>query len=135
MAKQTKIQSVVLAMLSDSKVTDEAKAKAIVDAVTKAKTSKKSKMAKPKSPTIDSMTMELLRKDGGVTVKEIAKAIKKAKPSHDLKVLEDTSKRRVTGYLQNKFGVKIVKDDDGKYAIKVTKAKNNKPVTKAEEAA
>jgi len=89
--------------------------KAIAAAVEKAK-DKKVK-AKKKRVTIDSVTMELLRKPGGMSLSTIIKELTKQVPDHDADVLKHTTKRRLNGYLKQKFGVKIKKDDNGKYSI------------------
>ena len=98
------------------------KDKAIVEALKKGGTTKKGKKAagsKSTSPrvTIDSVTMDLLRKPGGVTKADIVAALVKAFPGHPAETLEATTKRRISHYLANKFGVKITKDDNGKYSI------------------
>lgn len=67
--------------------------------------------------TIDSVTMELLKTPGGMTLSEIHQAIMKKFPGHDSDVLKNTTKRRLNGYLANKFGVTIKKNNDGKYSI------------------
>jgi hypothetical protein len=100
-------------------------AKKIVDAVNKAKAKgkhgKKAAVAKksgePKTPrhTIDSVTVELLAK-GPITLADLHKAVCKQFPQHDKDVLLNTTKRRLTGYLQSK-GFKIAKNDDGKYRL------------------
>ena len=97
------------------------KDKAIVDALKKGgtKKGKKATGSKSTSPrvTIDSVTMDLLRKPGGVTKADIVAALVKAFPGHPAETLEATTKRRISHYLSNKFGVKIKKDDNGKYSI------------------
>ena len=98
------------------------KDKAIVNALKKGGTKKGKKTAtgsKSTSPrvTIDSVTMDLLRKPGGVTKADIVAALVKAFPGHPAETLEATTKRRISHYLSNKFGVKITKDDNGKYSI------------------
>ena len=88
--------------------------KAIAAAVEKAKDKPK---AKKKRVTIDSVTMELLKKPGGISLSSIHAELMKQFPDHDADVLKHTTKRRLNGYLKQKFGVKIKKDDDGKYSI------------------
>ena len=94
--------------------------KAIVDALKKGTTKKgDKKVAGSKGPrvTIDSVTMDMLRRPGGATKAELVSALVKAFPGHPEKTLESTTKRRIQHYLKNKFGVKINKDDNGKYTI------------------
>jgi len=97
------------------------KDEAIVAALKKGGTKKGKKVAGSKSTsprvTIDSVTMDLLRKPGGVTKADIVAALVKAFPGHPAETLEATTKRRISHYLSNKFGVKIKKDDNGKYSI------------------
>jgi len=98
------------------------KDEAIVAALKKGGTKKGKKTAtgsKSTGPrvTIDSVTMDLLRKPGGVTKADIVAALVKAFPGHPAETLEATTKRRISHYLSNKFGVKIKKDDNGKYSI------------------
>jgi len=99
------------------------KDEAIVAALKKGGTTKKGKKtatgSKSTGPrvTIDSVTMDLLRKPGGVTKADIVAALVKAFPGHPAETLEATTKRRISHYLSNKFGVKIKKDDNGKYSI------------------
>jgi len=42
----------------------------------------------------------------------------KENPNKDPNVLRNTTKRRIGGYLKNKFGVNIEKDNKGRYFIK-----------------
>ena len=95
--------------------------KAIVDALKKGTTKKGNKVAGSKSTsprvTIDNFTMDMLKKPGGATKAEIVAALVKAFPKHPEKTLESTTKRRISYYLKNKCGVKINKDDNGKYTI------------------
>ena len=98
------------------------KDEAIVEALKKDGVTKKDKKAagaKSTGPrvTIDSVTMDLLRKPGGVTKADIVAALVKAFPGHPEETLDATTKRRISHYLSNKFGVKITKDDNGKYSI------------------
>lgn len=104
---------------------EEAKAQKIKEALKKTKTKKADK--KPKE-TMDGITENLLRKPGGVTKAEIVSVLVKKYPKKDKDTIADTTRRRLSGYLQRKRGVKIVKDDDGKYSIvsKTTKTKTKK---------
>jgi hypothetical protein len=95
--------------------TKEDKDKKIVDALKRSKGKKAAKKSPKK--TIDKVTMELLRKPGGMTLNSIHKALLKDFPGHDSDVLKQTTKRRLHGYLQAKHGVNIKKDDNGKYSI------------------
>ncbi len=90
--------------------------KAIAKAVEKAK-DKPVKAKKKKRVTIDSITMELLKRPGGMSLSTLHTELMKQFPGHDADVLKHTTKRRLNGYLKQKFGVKIKKDDDGKYSI------------------
>ena len=126
-AKKTSGVTTVAAPAETTKVAEATaevkdKDKAIVEALKKGGTTKKGKKAagsKSTSPrvTIDSVTMDLLRKPGGVTKADIVAALVKAFPGHPEETLEATTKRRISHYLSNKFGVKITKDDNGKYSI------------------
>jgi len=81
----------------------------------KVKGEKKAGGSREKS--LDKVTLGIL-KEGTSTLKQIVKALKKEFPDHDAETLERTTKRRVTGYLQTKYGVKITKNDDGTYKAK-----------------
>ena len=90
--------------------------KAIAEAVNKAK-DKKVKDKKTPRVTIDSVTMDLLKTPGGLSLSDIHKELVKRFPKHDPDTLKSTTKRRLNGYLKSKHGAKIVKDDEGKYSI------------------
>ena len=72
----------------ETKSTDEA----IVAALKKGK-DKKEKKAKTPRVTMDSMTLELLRRPGGVTKAEIVAAVSKAFPAHT-KTVKDQKNHR-----------------------------------------
>lgn len=74
------------------------------------------KTEKTPKMTIDRLTMNLLHSEG-ITIEQIVKAVSKEYPAHNLDTLKATTKRRLNGYLKNKFNVKIVKDDKGLYRI------------------
>jgi hypothetical protein len=106
-----------------AKVVGDKKAKEIKEALAKSKATKK---AKTPRVTIDGVTMELLKKPGGVTKKEIVTVLVKKFPKHDKETLGDTTRRRLNGYLQRIKNVTIKKDDNGKYKI-VTKTAKKSP--------
>jgi hypothetical protein len=95
---------------------EEAKAKALKEALVKGK-GKKAKGKAETNPghTIDNVTMKLLEQP--ITTAELVKKLAKEFPSHDVEVLKKTTKRRLTGYLAKKRGIKIVKNDAGEYHI------------------
>ena len=109
-AEATKVATTEVAEDKDAK---------IVAALEKAKDKKVKKDKKDKTPrvTIDSVTMDLLKKPGGMSLSSIVKELAKQFPKHNVDTLKATTKRRVCGYLKNKHGVVIKKDDNGKYSI------------------
>jgi len=122
-------------------VQNEAKAKQIIAALDKAKRKSKAKskaksVSKKPRITIDSITLDLLRKNGGATLDQIVAHVLKTFPKHDKETLRATSRRRVKGYLQKRYSVTIAQSDSGHYRItskasKASKAsKNAKTVDK-----
>ena len=117
--KAKDMATTVAAPAETAEVKDKDNDKAIVDALKKnTKKGKKVAGSKSTSPrvTIDSVTMDMLRRPGGATKAELVSALVKAFPGHAA-TLEATTKRRISHYLANKFGVKINKSNDGKYTI------------------
>lgn len=78
---------------------------------------KSKKSRGPRENSIDNTTVELL-KAKPMTLKGLVSALAKKFPDRDVEVLERTTKRRLTGYLQNKLGITIKKSDKGVYSIR-----------------
>jgi hypothetical protein len=100
---------------------DKSKGQKIKEELAKAK-AKKSKVSKKSGGTrhcIDSVTFEMIQRPGGATLDEIHQQVcKEFGKGHKKDVLLDTTRRRLHGYLQAKYGITIVKGDDGKYHAK-----------------
>ncbi len=77
---------------------------------------RKLKISAPRHGTINDVTIELL-KEGPKTLEELHEALKKQFPDRDPEALLRTTKRRLGGYLQNKYGVRIHRDKNGEYSI------------------
>jgi hypothetical protein len=75
----------------------------------------KPKITRHRDNSIDNVTIKLLE-ERPRTLEELHEALKKQFPGRE--ALLRTTKRRVTGYLQDKYGVKIHEDDNGVYSIK-----------------
>jgi len=85
----------------------------------KPKKEKKEKPAKPKKergPSIDQVTLDLL-KAKPMKEETLVAAIVKKFPDNDPEALARTTKRRLHGHLQAKFGVKIEQNDKGVYKV------------------
>jgi len=82
------------------------------------KTAKKSKKAesKDKKPTINSVTVELLRKNH-LSIEQIIKGVSKVFPER-ADSLQRTMKGRIGKYLEEIEGVKLQQDDKGRFFIK-----------------
>lgn len=63
-------------------------------------------------PSIDGITLSLLRRTDGVTIEEIVNTVLGEYPEKDRDVLFATTKRRLGGYLKNKTGENIVSRTD-----------------------
>jgi len=71
-------------------------------------------------PSIDGLTLNLLRRTDGISVEEIVNTILGEYPEKNREVLSTTTKRRLGSYLKNRYGVKITKtvsDDKTTYCI------------------
>jgi len=71
-------------------------------------------------PSIDGLTLNLLRRTDGISVEEIVNTILGEYPEKNREVLSTTTKRRLGSYLKNRYGVKITKtvsDDKTNYRI------------------
>jgi len=78
--------------------------------------------------TIDQTTLELLDCPQGRTFAEIFRIVARKFPNRDKQVLQHTTLRRLHGYLTQKYRVKIVRSDDGRYRIAPSSAKRRKIV-------
>ena len=67
--------------------------------------------------SIDARTLELLRTPGGMRIEEIHRILCEEYPDHNQATLWKTTKRRLHGHLQKKYGIRIIKDAEGKYSI------------------
>jgi hypothetical protein len=82
-----------------------------------AKKKEKKKAAKKETgPSIDQVTLDLL-KAKPMKLETLHKAVCKKFPEKDEEALLRTTKRRVSGHLANKFGVEIVKSEKGVYSV------------------
>jgi len=82
----------------------------------KTKTKEKKTVKKEKKESFDSATLELLQTKP-MKIETLVKALLKRFPDADEEKLTRTTKRRVTGHLQNKYGVKITKSKNGAYSV------------------
>jgi outer membrane biosynthesis protein TonB len=80
------------------------------------KKDKKEKPKKKKGKSIDQATLELLQKKP-IKFDALLAALCKQFPENDEDTLKRTTRRRLTGHLQNKFGVKILKSKKGAYSV------------------
>jgi hypothetical protein len=97
---------------------NKSKGQKIKEELAKAK-AKKSKKSGGTRHCIDSVTFEMIQRPGGATLDEIHQQVcKEFGKGHKKDVLLDTTRRRLHGYLQAKYGITIVKGDDGKYHAK-----------------
>jgi len=67
--------------------------------------------------TIDRRTIELLKEEPK-TFEKLVKVLVKEFPGHDADTLCRTTIRRLHGYIEKTYGVKIWKNDNGMYSIK-----------------
>lgn len=77
---------------------------------------KPAKAKKEKKESIDSVTLELL-KAKPMKLDTLVSAVIKKFPDNDPEALKRTTKRRLHGHLQAKFGVKIEQSDKGVYKV------------------
>lgn len=84
------------------------------------KKAKEKKARKPKKASLDKVTFELIS-GKGMSMDGLVNALVKKFPEYQnekkRKTLENTTKRRLTGHLQKKFNVKIVKSKTGVYRV------------------
>jgi hypothetical protein len=77
----------------------------------------KPKIRRRRHKTIDRRTIELFE-EGPKMLEELLEVLVKDFPGHGADTLRRTTIRRLHGYLEKTYGVKIVKDDNGVYSIK-----------------
>jgi hypothetical protein len=108
------------------KIRARKKAKAAKKALAKAKDKdrKSPKTASGPRVTMDSVTLELVRRPQGVTLDEAASIVAKKFPKHDATTVHNTTARRLKGYLAQKYGIKIARDDNGRYREVVKRKKS-----------
>ena len=100
----------------DKKAKEEDKPKPKPKTKTKIKEQSKERKTRTKGKSMDSVTMDLLKKKP-ITMEVLVKAVAKEFPEADEEVLTRTTKRRVTGHLQKKYNVTITKSKKGAYSI------------------
>jgi outer membrane biosynthesis protein TonB len=81
------------------------------------KEKKEKKAGRKRENSIDAVTLALIQSKP-MTLETILKNLEKQFPDNDPETLKRTTKRRLTGYLQNKYGVTIEKSDKGAYSVK-----------------
>ena len=100
----------------DKKAKEEDKPKPKPKTKTKIKEQSKERKTRTKGKSMDSVTMDLLKKKP-ITMEVLVKAVAKEFPEADEEVLTRITKRRVTGHLQKKYNVTITKSKKGAYSI------------------
>ena len=84
------------------------------------KKAKEKKARKPRKASLDKVTLELIS-GKGMSFDALVNALVKKFPEYQdkkkRKTLESTTKRRLTGHLQKKFNVKIMKSKTGVYKV------------------
>ena len=75
------------------------------------------KIRKQGRANVDTVTLELLEKPGGIARVELHAALLRKFPLLSSLKLWDNTSRRLNGYLQYTYNVKINLDEKGKYSI------------------